>query len=184
MSPCINCVGISSCTFQTQPWIKQYCNCTIMYSCTLKNYLRKQQRQAAFSLLSDKFREFFTTATLQFSLAGQFRERTLVCKRGARATLQDYYFYAVLWIRINMMRIRIRGSASGIKDPDPALGERFLRVLFPLLGFPKFIFPFFFKGVIQSFCTFFFIYRYILNIFPLSTYKIPNQTIINVNATT
>ena len=45
-------------------------------------------------------------------------------------------YKAVLWIRINMMRNRIRGSASEITDPDPALGERFLRVLFPLLVFP------------------------------------------------
>ena len=31
-----------------------------------------------------------------------------------------------------------RGLASGITDPDPdpALDQRFLRVLFPLLGFP------------------------------------------------
>ena len=28
------------------------------------------------------------------------------------------------------------GSALEITDPDPAFGERFLRVLFPLLGFP------------------------------------------------
>ena len=42
----------------------------------------------------------------------------------------------MLWIRIILMRIRIRGSASGKTDPDPdpALGERFLQVLFPLVS--------------------------------------------------
>ena len=50
----------------------------------------------------------------------------------------SFVFFSVLWIRINMMRIRIWicGSLSGIMDPDPALdpalSERFLRVLFPL----------------------------------------------------
>ena len=50
-------------------------------------------------------------------------------------------FKPVLWIRILLRQIRIRGSALGKKDsdpvpaPDPALGERFVRVLIPLLGF-------------------------------------------------
>ena len=33
---------------------------------------------------------------------------------------------SVLWIRIMLMRIRIRESASGKTDPDPNIGERFL----------------------------------------------------------
>ena len=34
-------------------------------------------------------------------------------------------------------------SALGKTDPDPALGERFLQVLFPLLIFPSLYFSFF-----------------------------------------
>ena len=49
----------------------------------------------------------------------------------------------VLWIRINIMRIQIRRLASGITDPDPALGERFLRVLFLCKVFHSLHFRFF-----------------------------------------
>ena len=52
-------------------------------------------------------------------------------------------FVPVLWIRIMLMGIWIRGSASGKRDPDPALGDWFLWVLFPLLGFPGLYFRYF-----------------------------------------
>ena len=47
-------------------------------------------------------------------------------------------FKTVLWIRIVLMRIRIRGSASGKTDPDPAHSELFLSFIsavFPSLYF-------------------------------------------------